>query len=246
MRSSALPIRFHNTLGNTMQEFQLAAHAKSVRMYNCGPTVYGPQHIGNLSMFVFTDVLRRVLEYNGLSVKQVINFTDVGHLTSDEDEGEDKMMKGLKREGLKPTLENMRALGEKYATLFLEDLKKLNIDAEHITFPRASDYIAAQIAMVKTLEEKGYAYRGGGGVYFDTSRFPDYGKLGNIDLSGLKEGARVARSGEKRHPTDFLLWKLSNRMGWDSPWGKGFPGWHIECSAMIRATLGAHSHPPQQ
>ncbi len=227
-----------NTLGKEKQAFTLPTHVRAVRMYNCGPTVYGPQHIGNLSMFVFTDILRRTFEYNNFDVKQVINFTDFGHLTSDADEGEDKMTKGLKREHMTLTLENMRVLGEKYAGLFLEDIGKLNIEAKYITFPRASDYVPAQIAMIRTLEEKGYAYRGADGVYFDTSQFLDYGKLGSIDLAGLKEGARVEAAKDRRNPTDFLLWKSSAKLGWHSPWGKGFPGWHIECSAMIRATLG--------
>ena len=207
-------------------------------MYNCGPTVYGPQHIGNLSMFVFVDILRRALEYNRYHVKQVINFTDVGHLVSDADEGEDKMTKGLKREGLTPTLENMRALGERYGNLFLDDIQKLNVEISNTQFPRASDYVPAQIAMVKTLEEKGYAYLGKKGVYFDTWRFSEYGKLGSIQLRGLRAGASVAVSGEKRNPSDFLLWKLDTKIGWDSPWRKGFPGWHIECSAMSRSILG--------
>lgn len=237
-RPGTAPLYFYNTLGKEKQEFKLPPRVHTVRMYNCGPTVYGRQHIGNLSMFVFTDILRRTLEYNGFAVKQVINFTDFGHLTSDADEGEDKMTKGLKREGMKPTLENMRELGHKYADIFKDDLRALNVDVDKITFPFASDYIPAQIAMVKALEEKAYAYRTKDGVYYDTSRFPDYGLLGNINIEGLKEGARVAVSGEKRHPTDFLLWKSDGKMGWDSPWGKGFPGWHIECSAMIRATLG--------
>lgn len=236
-RASA-PLYLFNTLGKEKQLFTLPAGAKEVRMYNCGPTVYGRQHIGNLSMFVFTDVLRRALEYSGLTVRQVINITDFGHLSSDADEGEDKMSLGLKREGLSPTLENMKVLGEKYANLFLEDIRALNVDADRIIFPRASEYIPAQIAMIRTLEEKGYAYTTPHGVYFDTSRFADYGKLGEIDLKGLREGARVASQGDKRNPTDFILWKSSDDLGWDSPWGKGFPGWHIECSAMVRATLG--------
>ncbi len=231
-------LHLYNTLGAEKQLFSYAPNAKEVRMYNCGPTVYGRQHIGNLSMFIFTDILRRTLEYNGFAVKQVINFTDFGHLTSDADEGDDKMMAGLKREGLSPTLPNMRALGEKYANIFLENIRALNVEVDSVTFPRASDFTPAQIAMIRSLEEKGYTYTTKGGVYFDTSRFPDYGKLGNINLTGLKEGARVRASEDKRNPTDFLLWKSSKKLGWDSPWGKGFPGWHIECSAMIRATLG--------
>lgn len=227
-----------DTLTNEKRVFSLPDYKNTVRMYNCGPTVYGPQHIGNLSMFVFTDILRRVLEYNGFKVKQVINFTDFGHLTSDADEGEDKMTKGLHREKMPVTLENMKRLGEKYASAFLADIRSLNIDTNSIIFPRASDYIDAQIAMIKTLEEKGYTYRGMGGVYFNTAKFPDYGKLGNINVENLKEGARIGVISEKQNPTDFLLWKSNEKIGWDSPWGKGFPGWHIECSAMIRAVLG--------
>lgn len=228
---------FHNTLSGEKERFTPLSN-KTVKMYNCGPTVYGPQHVGNLSMFVFVDILRRTLELNGYNVKQVINFTDVGHLVSDGDDGEDKMTKGLKREGLTPTIENMKTLGKKYAEHFLEQLRLLNIATDQITFPYASDYIPAQIAMVKTLEEKGYAYAGKKGVYFDTSRFPEYGKLGNIHLEGLKEGARIGAVDEKKHPTDFLLWKFDKKKGWTSPWGKGFPGWHIECSAMSHSILG--------
>jgi cysteinyl-tRNA synthetase len=132
----------------------------------------------------------------------------------------------------------MRSLAEKYTEKYLQDIEALGLPVSEITFPRASDYVPAQIAMIKTLEEKGYAYRGDDGVYFDTSRFPAYGKLGNIQLNSLQEGARVAVHADKRNPTDFVLWKSDNKIGWDSPWGKGFPGWHIECSAMIRSILG--------
>lgn len=235
------PITLHNTLSNSLEEFKPLREGY-VKMYNCGPTVYGEQHIGNLSMFVFTDILRRMFEFNGYKVKQVINFTDVGHLSGDNDgnadEGEDRMTKGLKREKKALTLENMRWLGEKYAELFLNDLATLNVNTTDTQFPRASDYIPAQIAMVKTLEEKGYAYVGKDGVYFDTAMFPDYGKLGNINLEGLREGARIGTSDDKHNPTDFLLWKFDKKLGWDSPWGLGFPGWHIECSAMSRSILG--------
>ncbi len=236
-RRSGVTISLHNTLSNTEEVFT-PLNEKQVKMYHCGPTVYGEQHIGNLSMFVFTDILRRTFEYNDYAVKQVINITDVGHLVSDGDDGEDKMTKGLKREKKALTLENMRSLAEKYTELFLADLARLNIRVLDTQFPRASDYIPAQIAMIQTLEEKGYAYKGSDGVYFDTQKFPDYGKLGNINLEGLKEGARVASSRDKRHATDFLLWKLDSILRWESPWGLGFPGWHIECSAMIRAILG--------
>lgn len=247
-RAKHSPLFFFNTLGKSKQEFSVPSHARlpvrlrtqtgTVRMYNCGPTVYNTQHIGNLSMFVFTDILRRTLEYNGYSVKQVINFTDFGHLTSDADEGEDKMMKGLKREKLKPTLENMKKVGEKYADVFKEDIARLGVDIGKITFPFASDYIPAQIALIQTLEEKGYAYKTSRGVYFDTDRFSSYGKLGDIDMTGQQAGARVEADPEKRNPADFILWKSDPKNGWDSPWGTGFPGWHIECSAMINSILG--------
>lgn len=234
-------MRLHNTLTGNTEEFK-PIDRQDVKMYHCGPTVYGRQHIGNLSMFVFTDVLGRALEYSGFKIRPVINFTDFGHLTGDNDgdadTGEDKMTKGLKAEGLVPSLENMKALGKKYAQVFLDDIKTLNIRTEHVTFPYASDYIPAQIKMIETLVEKGFGYQGAGGVYFDTSKFPAYGKLGSINLEGQREGARVEASSEKRNPTDFLLWKTSEKIGWDSPWGKGFPGWHIECSAMIKEILG--------
>jgi cysteinyl-tRNA synthetase len=222
-------------------------------MYNCGPTVYDIQHIGNLSMFIFTDTIRKVLEYNNFSVKQVINITDVGHLTSDSDEGEDKMTKGLEREGLELTLPNMLELGERYAHIFLRDLRDLNINTEKIIFPRASEYVPAQIAMVATLVEKGFAYPAPDGVYFDTARFLAYGALGGIHAEAQGEGARVAANKNKHNQADFALWKSSfgggpaspmeedrpsvgggNILGWDSPWGKGFPGvlqWRAQRSA---------------
>ncbi len=237
-KTQGLPLYLHNTLGRSKQIFTLLKQVKTVRMYNCGPTVYDVQHIGNLSMFVFVDILRKVLEYNKFQVKQVINITDVGHLTSDADSGDDKMTKGLVREGKDVTLENMRELGERYTKIFLNDLTSLNIDIYQITFPRASAYIPAQIAMVATLLEKGYAYSAKTGIYFDTTRFPSYGALGEINLDSLKAGARVAINADKHSPADFLLWKLDDKIGWESPWGKGFPGWHIECSAMARAELG--------
>lgn len=238
----SLPINFYNTLTKGREEFTLPPIAHTVRMYNCGPTVYGRQHIGNLSMFVFADILRRVLEYNGYTVKQVINFTDFGHLSGDNegdaDHGEDRMTKGLKAEGLAITMENMKVLARKYADIFIEDIKQLNVDTDKITFPYASDFITAQVAMIQTLIEKEYAYVISDGVYFDTARFPKYGELGGVDIKGLREGARVDANEEKRNPTDFALWKFDKKLGWESPWGLGFPGWHIECSAMIRRTLG--------
>lgn len=239
VRHKKEPLMLYNTLGKSEQVFAMPPLGKTVRMYNCGPTVYDRQHIGNLSAAVFADVLRRVLEMNGYHVKQVINITDFGHLVSDADEGEDKMTKGLVRAGLALTMENMRDFATKYMELYLADIRALNVATDKIQFPRASDYVPAQIAMVQTLVEKGYAYETSDGVYFDTAHFPRYGELGGIDLDGLKEGARVAAHAEKHNPTDFALWKKSGSdMGWDSPWQKGYPGWHIECSAMIHSILG--------
>jgi len=228
-------IQLHNTLSGQLEEFE-PLQAGKVKMYHCGPTVYGIQHIGNLSMFVFTDILRRTLEYGDFSVEQVINFTDFGHLSSDADEGEDKMTRGLKREGLEPTLENMLTMGQKYAHMFLIDLKKLNVRTEGTLFPYASEYVEDQIKLVQGLEEKGFAYQTSDGLYFDTSKFPDYGKLGGLNKSDREN--RVSENTEKRNPSDFALWKFNKELGWESPFGKGFPGWHIECSAMIIKLLG--------
>src|SRR3989344_4129831 len=149
------PLFLYNTLGKAKQEFTLPKYSSTVRMYNCGPTVYDTSHIGNLRSYVFADIVRRTLEYNGYAVKQVINITDFGHLSSDADAGPDKMTKALKREGLELTMENMRSLAERYAEQFLKDLQALNIDTSSITFPRASDYISGEIALIRTLEEKG-------------------------------------------------------------------------------------------
>ncbi len=232
------PLFLYNTLTKHKDEFTLPAHTKAVRMYNCGPTVYDTSHIGNLRSYVFADVIHRTLEFSGYKVRQVINITDFGHLSSDADAGPDKMTKALKREGMALSMENMRTLAEKYTEQFIKDLATLNIDTSRIQFPRASDHIKGEIALISTLEEKGYTYKGKDGLYYDTAQFPEYGKLGDINIEGLKAGARVAEAVDKRAPTDFLLWKSDKHLGWDSPWGKGFPGWHIECSAMINATLG--------
>ncbi len=231
-------LTFYNTLTGKPEVFSLPPPARFVRMYNCGPTVYGPQHVGNLSAAVFADVLRRVLEFNGYQVKQAINITDFGHLVSDGDDGEDKMAKGLRAEGLGFTMENMRVLATRFMDQYLNDIESLNVAVDKIKFPRASDYIPAQIAMIQTLIEKTYAYETSDGVYFEVSRFPRYGQLGGIDREGQQEGARVSKNPEKRGPHDFALWKKNTDLGWDSPWGKGFPGWHIECSAMIHSLLG--------
>ncbi len=207
-----------------------------VKMYNCGPTVYGVQHIGNLSMFVFTDIVKRTIESNGFKIKQVINITDVGHLSSDADVGEDKMTLGLKSEGKEITIENMKELASKFTDIFISDLKKLNIKTEEILFPRASDYIDQQININSNLEKKGVTYLLEQGLYFDTSKFTSYGELGNIRKS-TDTRTRVS-SDNKKNSADFVLWKKDEKLGWQSPWGLGFPGWHIECSAMAYSILG--------
>lgn len=230
-------IFFTNTLSGVKEPF-IPQRPGLALLYSCGPTVYDRAHIGNLRAYVFSDTVARVLREAGYRVQRVINITDVGHLVSDADEGEDKMTKGLKREGLALSLENMRLLAEQYAAIFVDDLEELGIETKEIRFPRASDYIAEQIALITTLEQKGYTYRIDSGVYFDTSRFPGYGKLGGILVGNQIAGARTAYTKEKRNGADFALWKPDHMLGWQSPWGLGFPGWHIECSAMIRSLLG--------
>lgn len=240
-RSDLPALKFHNTLSGTLDTFEPLS-GRAVKMYNCGPTPYDRQHIGNMVPPVLGDILRRTLETWGYKVNQVMNITDFGHLTGDNEgdpnEGDDKMTKGLAREGLKPTMQNMRKLAEKYAGLFFDDITLLGINTKRVTYPRASDYIPDQIALIKTLQQKGYAYEISDGIYYDTARFMGYGKLGNIKLDGQQTGVRVAEKLEKKNPHDFVLWKKSEKMGWKSPWGKGFPGWHIECTAMIFKLLG--------
>jgi cysteinyl-tRNA synthetase len=209
-----------------------------VKMYNCGPTVYNYAHIGNLRAYVFTDILRRTLERDGYSVKQIINITDVGHLTGDTDIGDDKIEQGAKKEG-----KTAAQISEFYTKAFFDDLKKLNVETTRTTFPKATEHIKEQIDLISTLEKKGFTYKTSDGIYFDTSKFKEYGKLGNINLEGLDEGARIGINKEKRNPTDFALWKFSKQeekrqQEWPTPWGVGFPGWHIECSAMSMKYLG--------
>ena len=211
--------------------------AGKVGFYTCGPTVYNYAHIGNLRTYLFEDILKRVLIYNGLQVKHVMNITDVGHLTGDGDMGEDKMEKGALREG-----RTAWEIAVFYTTAFKEDLTHLNI-IEPTIWCRATDTIPEQISLIKILEEKGYTYRTGDGIYFDTARFENYGQLSRQDRDAFKDGARIEKNLEKRNPTDFALWKFSpegvqRQMEWDSPWGVGFPGWHIECSAMSMKYLG--------
>lgn len=223
-------INLYNTLTRSKEKFTPISPA-IVGLYTCGPTVYNYAHLGNLRSYIFEDVLKRVLIYNNYQVKHVMNVTDVGHLTSDADTGEDKMEKGARREN-----KTAWEVAEFYTGAFKDDLKKLNI-LEPDVWCKATDNIPEQIALIKKLEEKEYTYQTGDGIYFDTSKFKDYNKLSHLDLKTLEEGARVEKNAEKKNPTDFALWKFSSpntkrQMEWESPWGVGFPGWHIECSAM--------------
>lgn len=229
-------IWLHNTLSGQKEEFKPLKEGE-VSMYNCGPTVYNYAHIGNLRSYVFADILRRTFEYNGYKVNQVVNVTDIGHLSSDSDDGEDKMTKALKREGKPLTLEAMREVANFYFEEFKKDLTSLNIELpEH--FPFASDHIQEDIDLVQTLTDKGFTYKTSDGIYFDTSKFPEYGKLGNIKMDSDAE-SRIGVNSEKKNYRDFAVWKFNNELGYDAPFGKGFPGWHIECSAMSVKYLGS-------
>lgn len=226
-------IRIFNTAGSMKEKFEPLRTGK-VSLYSCGPTVYDFPHIGNARSFLFSDIVRRVFEYAGYDVKQVMNITDFGHLVGDADDTEDKMLLALKREGLPLTMENMFMVASRYIDAFREDLSALNIKTPHV-MPRASEHVPGMIAYVEVLLHKGYAYTTSDGVYFDTEKWPAYGILGG---SASKDHSRVGVSGEKKNQKDFALWKFSESSGWDAPWGKGFPGWHIECVAMSTRYLG--------
>ncbi len=228
-------IKLYNTMSRQLEDFKPLVPGV-VSFYSCGPTVYWDQHIGNMRAYITYDILKRMFIENGYDVKHVMNITDVGHLTSDMDSGEDKMEKGAKRENI-----TAWDVAKRYTESFLNDTQRLNNMLPILT--RATDYIPQQIKLVQDLEKLGYTYEiPGDGIYYDTSKFADYGKLGHQDLSELKSGARIDDSG-KRNPTDFAVWKFSPKnekrsMEWDSPWGVGFPGWHAECSAMSLEKLG--------
>jgi len=228
-------LKLYNTLTKKKEVF-LPIDKKEVKIYTCGPTVYWYQHIGNMRAYIFSDVLQKVLEYNGYNVKKIINVTDVGHLTSDADTGEDKMEKEAKKEN-----KSAKEVAEFYFNAYLSDLKKLNIKLP-FKFPRATDHIKEQIKLIKILDRKGYTYKTNDGIYFDTGKFKSYGKMAKLDIEGLEAGKRIAL-GDKKNKTDFALWKFSpkneeRQQEWSSPWGIGFPGWHIECSAMAMKYLG--------
>jgi len=230
-----MTLRLYDTYSRRLREFQ-PLHSSEVGIYTCGPTVYDYAHIGNLRTYVFEDILRRTLEFNSYNVRHVMNITDVGHLASDADSGEDKMEKGSRRTG-----KTAWEIAEFFASAFKSDMHHLNIQ-EPTIWCKATDHIPEQIALIQCIEAKGYTYCTSDGIYFDTSKMPDYGYLARLDIEGLQAGTRIDM-GEKRHITDFALWKFSpagqkRQMEWNSPWGIGFPGWHIECSAMSAKYLG--------
>lgn len=234
-------LKLYNTLGREKQLFKPIKEGE-VGFYSCGPTVYNYAHIGNLRTYIFTDLLKNVLAYNGYNVKHVMNITDVGHLTDDADSGEDKMEKGARREG-----KTVWDVARFYTEAFKRDVRKLNIKDPSV-WCKATEHIEEMIELIKMIEKNGYTYNAGGNVYFDTSKFKHYNELGLLKLDEQEAGARTEIDENKRHPRDFVLWfglgnskfGESHAMKWDSPWGIGYPGWHIECSAMSSKYLGNH------
>ena len=229
-----MDIFFYNTLTRKKEKFE-PIEDNMVKIYTCGPTVYKDATIGNMRTFIFMDNLRRVLKYNGYNLKHVMNLTDVGHLVSDGDEGEDKMVKSAKEEGKTP-----EEIAKYYTKLFFKDLELLNIDMPEIIC-KATDYINDMLEFVKKLMANGYAYETSTAIYFDVSKLDEYGILSGIDVRKQKAGARVDVDEEKKNPYDFALWikaPENHIMKWDSPWGPSYPGWHIECSTMSQKHLG--------
>lgn len=229
-----MDIFFYNTLTKKKELFK-SLEPKKVKMYSCGPTVYKDATIGNMRTNLFQDTLRRVLEYNGYEVKQVMNITDVGHLVSDGDEGEDKMLKSAREEHKTPM-----EIAEYYTKLFFKDLERLNVEIPEVIC-KATDHIEEMLEMVQKIIENGDAYETSTAIYFDVSKLDEYGILSGINLREQKAGARVEVDPEKRNPYDFALWikaPENHLMKWDSPWGPSYPGWHIECSAMSQKYLG--------
>ena len=229
-----MDIYFYNTLTRQKDKF-IPIDENEIRIYSCGPTVYKDATIGNMRTNIFQDVLRRVLRYNGYKIKHAMNITDVGHLVSDGDEGEDKMIKSAKEEHKTPL-----EIAEHYTKLFFQDLKDLNIETPEIIC-KATDHIPEMLEYVKELVEKGYAYETSTAIYFDVSKLDKYPVLSNLDVENQKAGARVEVDKEKRNPHDFAVWikaPENHLMKWDSPWGPSYPGWHIECSVMSQKYLG--------
>ena len=230
-------MKLYNTASRKIEEI-IPINDKKIGIYSCGPTVYWNQHVGNMYAYTSWDILIRSLRYLGYEVKQVMNLTDVGHLVSDADDGEDKMIKGARREGI-----SAWDLAKKYEKQFLESQVLLNINLPDVVCA-ATEHISEQIELVKKIEKNGFTYIASDGVYYDTSKFPDYAKFANLKLEKIKDTNRNEISKEKRNLSDFALWKFSpkdgtkRQMEWDSPWGVGFPGWHLECTAMSTKYLG--------
>ncbi len=229
-------LRVYNTLGCKIDDF-VPVKENKVGFYGCGPTVYNYAHIGNLRAYIFQDTLSRLLRFLGYDVTHVMNITDIGHLSGDADDGEDKMVKTAKERG-----QSVLEIADFYTQAFFKDTARLNILTPDIVC-KATDHVADMIELIKKLEQNGHTYFAGGNLYFDVSTFPDYGALANINLDDLKAGVRIEIDQNKRNPYDFVLWftksKFENQaLVWDSPWGRGYPGWHVECSAMSMKYLG--------
>jgi len=226
-------VHVFNTMTRTKQEF-IPLTEGLVRMYHCGPTVYNFATIGNFRAFILADLLRRYFEFKGLRVEQVMNLTDVGHMTSDADEGEDKLEKSAREQKKDPY-----EIAEFYTQAFFNDIDALRIVRAH-HYPKATEHVPEMIELIRKLLDRGHAYISGNNIYYDISTFPEYGKLSGNTLAKLQAGARIEINPEKKSPHDFALWKSDPHhiMQWDSPWGRGFPGWHLECSAMSMKYLG--------
>ena len=237
-----MSLKLYNTMGRTLQEFK-PIHENFVGFYGCGPTVYNYAHIGNLRAYVFLDILDKTLTFLGYDIKHVMNNTDVGHLTGDNDDGEDKMVKTAEEKH-----QTVLEIAQFYTDAFMKDIDALNIRHPDVIC-KATEHIDEMIELIKQIEKNGHTYMAGGNLYFDISTFPDYGKLANLNLEELKEGAgkrkEVVIDSNKKNPGDFVLWFTKSKfesqaMTWPSPWGQGYPGWHIECSAMSMKYLGKH------
>ena len=231
-----MALRLYNTMGRKMEEF-VPIHEGKAGFYGCGPTVYNYAHIGNLRAYVFLDILDKTLSYLNYDITHVMNITDIGHLSGDDDEGEDKMVKTAKQRN-----QSVLEIAQFYTDAFFNDIDRLNIRRPDIVC-KATEHVQDMIDLIKRLEEKGHTYMSGGNLYYDVSTFPDYGKLACLNLDDLKAGARIDVDQNKKNPQDFVLWftksKFENHaLVWDSPWGRGYPGWHIECSAMSMKYLG--------
>lgn len=231
-------LKLYNTMGKKIQDFK-PINDNCVSLYGCGPTVYKYAHIGNLRAYVFQDILVRVLNFFGYNVKHVMNITDIGHLSDDGDDGEDKMLKSAREKGI-----SIKEIADIYIKAFFDDIDKLNIKRPSVIC-KATEHIEDMIELIKRIEINGHTYMANGNLYFDISTFKDYGELSGVDIKTLKAGARIEIDKNKKNPNDFVLWftksKFENHaLLWDSPWGKGYPGWHIECSAMSMKYLGEH------